>query len=100
MHRESYFKSRQCKWQGSNSITASRSPLFGVEQWGINNVDGLEGSVYFPITVTKTMAAMAIHYAPTGATFRDINLVGLFNDGIKLKNSLGSTSYNWIAICQ
>ena len=76
--------------------------LFGglIVQWGINNVDGLEGSVYFPITVTKTMAAMAIHYAPTGATFRDINLVGLFNDGIKLKNSLGSTSYNWIAICQ
>ena len=69
-------------------------------QWGINNVDGLEGSVYFPITVTNTMAAMAIHYAPTGADFRYINLVGLFNNGIKLKNSFGSTSYNWIAICQ
>lgn len=70
------------------------------KQWGSANVDGLEGSVYFPITVTNTMAAMAIHYAPTGADFRYINLVGLFNDGIKLKNSFGSTSYKWIAICQ
>ena len=63
-------------------------------------MDGLEGSVYFPITVINTWSAMAIHYAPTGANFRDINLVGLFNDGIKLKNSLGSSSYKWIAICQ
>ena len=80
----------------------SLGKLFGglILQWGTNNVDGSEGSVYFPITVTNTMAATAIHYAPTGAKFRDINLIGLFNNGIKLKNSIGSTSYNWIAICQ